>query len=107
MLGFQVVARLATRLGIEVSLTNTAGATGVTAIISLPPDVFEIAKQPNGVTDSAPAREPCRRDACHHQRSPSAARIFRRPSRVRWRSRRLLSSTTPTLDADLDVDLSR
>jgi hypothetical protein len=43
MLGFQVVARLATRLGVGVSLSPTAGATGVTAIVNLPSSIFEMA----------------------------------------------------------------
>jgi HAMP domain len=41
MIGFQVVARIANRHSIEVVLAQTAGATGVTAIIKLPPTVLE------------------------------------------------------------------
>lgn len=39
-LGFHVVARLAARHGIRVSLTNTPGS-GVTAVVVLPPGLFE------------------------------------------------------------------
>ena len=41
MLGFQVVARIAARLNINVVLAQTAGATGVTAIVKLPSSVLE------------------------------------------------------------------
>jgi signal transduction histidine kinase len=55
VLGFQVVARIAARLGIQVVLANTAGATGITAIIKLPPDVFDSRVTP-AVTASNGAR---------------------------------------------------
>ena len=51
MLGFQVVARIASRHGIDVVLAQTAGATGVTAIIKLPSSVLEF--RPTDVTDEA------------------------------------------------------
>jgi hypothetical protein len=41
MLGFQVVARIADKHGIDVLLAQTAGATGVTAIIRLPQNVLD------------------------------------------------------------------
>jgi signal transduction histidine kinase len=49
-LGFHVVARLAQRHGIEVSLTPTPG-TGVTAVVVLPPELF--ASTSNGVPVTA------------------------------------------------------
>jgi len=51
MLGFQVIARIASRHGIDVVLAQTAGATGVTAIIKLPSTVLEF--RPTDVTDEA------------------------------------------------------
>jgi len=51
MLGFQVVARIASRHGIDVVLAQTAGATGVTAIIKLPATVLEF--RATDVTDEA------------------------------------------------------
>lgn len=41
VLGFQVVSKIANRLGIKVVLASTAGATGITAIVKLPPEVLE------------------------------------------------------------------
>ncbi|HEY4332799.1 MAG TPA: ATP-binding protein [Ilumatobacteraceae bacterium] len=41
MLGFQVVARIAARYGIQVVLAQTAGATGITAIVRLPLTVLD------------------------------------------------------------------
>lgn len=41
MLGFQVVARIANKHGIDVILAQTAGATGVTAIVKLPSSVLD------------------------------------------------------------------
>ena len=41
MLGFQVVARIANKQGIDVILAQTAGATGVTAIVKLPTNVMD------------------------------------------------------------------
>ena len=41
MLGFQVVARIANKHGIDVILAQTAGATGVTAIVKLPSNVLD------------------------------------------------------------------
>lgn len=55
VLGFQVVARIAARLGIQVVLANTAGATGITAIIKLPTEVFDSRATPP-VTASNGAR---------------------------------------------------
>ena len=55
VLGFQVVARIAAKLGIQVVLANTAGATGITAIIKLPPEVFDSRVAP-AVTASNGAR---------------------------------------------------
>ena len=45
MLGFQVVARLASRHAIKVMLTTTPGGTGVTAVVRLPKAILE---QPSG-----------------------------------------------------------
>ncbi|MGH3614069.1 MAG: ATP-binding protein, partial [Pseudonocardia sp.] len=50
-LGFHVVARLAARHGIAVSLTDTPGS-GITAVVSLPPGLFN----PNQVPVAAPPR---------------------------------------------------
>ncbi|MEO6125536.1 MAG: ATP-binding protein [Ilumatobacteraceae bacterium] len=55
VLGFQVVARIAARLRIQVVLANTAGATGITAIIKLPPELFDSRIAP-AVTASNGAR---------------------------------------------------
>ena len=49
MLGFQVVARIANKHGIDVILAQTAGATGVTAIIKLPSSVLD--SRPGPVPD--------------------------------------------------------
>ncbi len=57
MLGFQVIARLAARHGIQVMLAQTAGATGVTAIIKLPLSVLDnrnVERQPAITPPSAP-----------------------------------------------------
>jgi len=50
-----VVALPVTRLGIEVSIAATAGTTGVTAIINLPPSVFEPTGNPLVGAVAAPA----------------------------------------------------
>lgn len=57
MLGFQVIARLAARHGIQVMLAQTAGATGVTAIIKLPLSVLDnrnVERQPAVTPPPAP-----------------------------------------------------
>ena len=101
MLGFQVVARLATRLGIEVSLIQTAGTTGVTAIISLPPDVFEIAKQPNGVTGTR-----CWRRSLPPRTLPPPALAQRGPDLPAPVTGPVAITPAPVLyDAELDADL--
>lgn len=41
MLGFQVVARIAARHGVQVLLAQTAGATGITAIVKIPLSVLD------------------------------------------------------------------
>ena len=41
MLGFQVVARLAARHGVNVLLTTTPGGSGVTAVVRLPNSIVE------------------------------------------------------------------
>ena len=63
MLGFQVVARIASRHGIDVILAQTAGATGVTAIIKLPSSVLEF--RPTDVNDEGAA-------AALHDLAPAA-----------------------------------
>lgn len=52
MLGFQVVSRIANKHGIEVVLAQTAGATGVTAIVKLPLGLLDNRESPNA--DSMP-----------------------------------------------------
>ena len=47
MLGFQVVARIAAKHGVEVVLAHTAGATGVTAIVKLPLAVLDNRESPH------------------------------------------------------------
>jgi hypothetical protein len=42
MLGFQVVARLAARHGVHVTLTTTPGGSGVTAVVRLPKAIVEV-----------------------------------------------------------------
>lgn len=64
MLGFQVVSRLAARHRIQVLLAQTAGATGVTAIVKLPMTVLE--------TRSAPQTQPQSASGPLPQRVPMA-----------------------------------
>jgi signal transduction histidine kinase len=52
MLGFHVVARLAYRYGIRVSLAGTPGG-GLTSLVSLPPDL--LSERPPGVAPTGPA----------------------------------------------------
>ncbi len=61
MLGFQVVATLARRHGIQVMLTTTPGGTGVTAVIRLPKSILEVpAPQAEPLGDDDPVVEPHR-----------------------------------------------
>lgn len=50
-LGFKVVARLAARHGITVTLTGTPGGAGVTAIVSLPDSLLEGGESPVDATE--------------------------------------------------------
>ncbi len=56
MLGFQVVARIAARFGAQVVLAQTAGATGVTAIVKVPLNVLDDRATPSsGPSPSMPS----------------------------------------------------
>lgn len=55
MLGFQVVARIANKHGIDVILAQTAGATGVTAIVKLPASVLDNRPAPVADASALPA----------------------------------------------------
>lgn len=78
VLGFQVVSKIANRLGIKVVLASTAGATGITAIVKLPPEVLE--SRAASVTGRNGARAAAKATAAAAEATAAAAEAAAHPA---------------------------